>query len=75
MTEWLDLDTDGSLIIDWEEVFFQSNEYDLGDRRFDSCLGKLVALVQKEAFEKGLKAGTDPDFPISRLLLETGGSA
>ena len=76
MTDWLHLETrDGSLFIDWDEIFFNANQYDFGDKSFDSQLGKIISLVQKEAFEKGFSAGLEQTSPLSKLLVQTGGRA
>lgn len=76
MTDWLHLETkDGSLFIDWDEIFFNANQYDFGDTSFDSQLGKIISLVQKEAFEKGFSAGLEQKSPLSKLLVQTGGRA
>ena len=75
MLEWAEINTNGDLIINWEEVFDNSQDYDQGLRTYASALGKLIALVQKEAFEKGLEAGLKQDPAISKLLVHTGGNA
>jgi hypothetical protein len=75
LIEWASIDKYGSLEIDWKEVFEKSQDYDHGERTFDSVLGKLIALIQKEAFEKGLEAGLNQDTSISKLLVQTGGNA
>jgi hypothetical protein len=75
LIHWANIDKYGSLEIDWEEVFEKSQDYDHGERTYEAALGKLVALVQKEAFEKGLEAGLDQDSAISKLLAQTGGNA
>jgi len=75
MVEWAEIDKNGDLVIYWEEVFENSQVYDHGKRTFDSALGKLIALVQKEAFEKGLEAALKQDSALSKLLVQTGGNA
>ena len=75
MIDWAEINTNGDLIINWEEVFDNSQDYDQGLRTYASALGKLIALVQKEAFEKGLEAGLKQDPAISKLLVHTGGNA
>jgi hypothetical protein len=75
MVEWAEVNKDGNLVIDWNEVFENSQEYDLGRRTFDSALGKLIAMVQKTSFEKGFLAGIDAKHPEQRLLGYTGGNA
>lgn len=75
MIEWADIDENGDLIIDWNEVFDNSNEFDCGDRTFDSCLGKLISAIQKDAFERGFAAGVDAKHPQAKLLAYTGGNA
>ena len=74
MVEWAEV-KDGNLVIDWNEVFDKSQDYDHGERSFDSALGKLIALVQKNAFERGFIAGIDARHPEQRLLGYTGGNA
>jgi hypothetical protein len=75
MVEWAEINKNGDLVINWEEVFENSQDYDHGKRTFDSALGKLIALVQKEAFEKGLEAALKQDSALSKLLVQTGGNA
>ena len=73
--EWAEVNKDGNLVIDWNEVFDKSQDYDHGERTFDSALGKLIALVQKNAFERGFIAGIDARHPEQRLLGYTGGNS
>ena len=75
MVEWAEIDKNGDLVINWEDVFENSQDYDHGERTYQSALGKLIALVQKEAFEKGLEAGLKQDPALSKLLVQTGGNA
>jgi hypothetical protein len=75
MVEWADVDEDGELIIDWNEVFFNSNEYDIGDRSYDSCMGKLISSIQRDAFERGFAAGVEAKHPQAKILAYTGGNA
>lgn len=75
MIEWADIDEDGELIIDWNEVFQNSLEFDSGDRTFDSCLGKLISSIQRESFERGFAAGVEAKHPQAKILAYTGGNA
>ena len=75
MVEWAEINKNGDLVINWEEVFENSQDYDHGKRTYDSTLGKLIALVQKEAFEKGFSRGLEQNSPLSKLLVQTGGRA
>lgn len=73
MIEWAEINEKGDLVIDWNEVFDNSQDYDQGLKTYGTSLAKIIALVQKDAFEKGYLAGMDAKHPEQRLLAYTGG--
>ena len=56
MFTWAHMNDD-DLIIDWEEVRMNSNMYDRGHRNMDAEMGKMLAAIQRECYEKGFKDG------------------
>lgn len=75
MIDWAEVNEKGDLVIDWNEVFDNSQDYDHGLKTYGTSLAKIIALVQKDAFEKGYLAGMDAKHPEQRLLAYTGGHA
>lgn len=73
MIDWAEVNEKGDLVIDWNEVFDNSQDYDHGLKTYGTSLAKIIALVQKDAFEKGFLAGMDAKHPEQRLLAYTGG--
>lgn len=75
MIKWAEVNDNGDLVIDWQQVFDNSQDYDHGLKTYGTSLAKIIALVQKDSFEKGFLAGMDAKHPEQRLLAYTGGHA
>lgn len=75
MIKWAEVNDNGDLVIDWQQVFDNSQDYDHGLKTYGTSLAKIIALVQKDSFEKGFLAGIDAKHPEQRLLAYTGGHA
>ena len=74
MEPWADVNKDGELMIDWEECVNQARLFDSGRRNYDASVGKLVCMIQRQAFELGYEAGLDSkETPFNRMILYTYG--
>lgn len=74
MTEWISME-DGTINIDWSQVFDNAMNYDIGDQCFDARLAKIISVVHRNAFERGFAAGCATKHPQEALLAYTGGNA
>ena len=69
---WARLTDDGSLILDWQDVTYYSQKFDRGYRNYESALGKMISIIQREAWERGYHEGVIAQ-DSEKLLFLTGG--
>jgi hypothetical protein len=72
MQSWADITDDGELILDWRDVQFFSQKFDRGYRNYESALGKMISIIQREAWERGYHEGVIAQ-DNAKLLFLTGG--
>jgi hypothetical protein len=72
---WADVDEDGKLLIDWEEVIENARAFDHGDRDYEAALAKMIIQIQRMAFEKGFELGVNAKPETARLMIFPAGNA
>ena len=70
---WADITDDGELILDWKDVQFFSQKFDRGYRNYESNLGKMISIIQRDAWERGYHDGVIAQ-GNEKLLFLTGGN-
>lgn len=74
MFTWAHIGRDGDLVIDWDEVRMNSDMFDRGHRNRDAEMGKLIAVISRESWERGFAEGAQAD-GVKQLLYMTGGNS
>lgn len=72
---WADVDEDGKLLIDWEEVLENARAFDKGDRDYDAALAKMIIQIQRMSFEKGYELGINAKPETAQLIIFPAGNA
>ena len=70
---WADITDEGELILDWNDVQFFSQKFDRGYRNYESALGKMISIIQREAWERGYHDGVIAK-GNEKILFLTGGN-
>ena len=55
LAEWFNISEDSELLIDWERALEEAESFDAGAVDVDAAVGKILILVQREAFESGYR--------------------
>jgi hypothetical protein len=69
--EWANISDDGELLVDWETVNEEALAFDAGYRNPEAAIGKIMVLIQREAFEQGYRRAVEDKVSSMRDSLIT----